>query len=387
MNKDDTMGNGLFGNCMPQPREIDSSDLEDADHKGLRVDKEFALERKAAVAAVAKACMVCQRAQATLVSQESIEKKDQSPVTIADFAAQALIITELTKAFDYPFIAEEDSADLQENAEMRARVLELVKMVLPYMEEEPLLEAINKGDTTKVSPETKLWWTLDPVDGTMGFLRNGQYAVALALMKDNEPVLGVLGCPSLPRKSLGPEADSKDSDKARELLGEDQVGVILVAVRGQGAYIRGVDAADAEETRIEVSDVSEASRGVFTESFVSSHSSHDAGADIAKKLNMTAPSVRIDSQCKYAIVARGDVSAYVRVSGGTYQEKIWDHAGGVVIVQEAGGRVTDLLGNPLDFSQGRTLSRNRGIVASNGQVHSAILAAIKEVDPLGLNKL
>ena len=64
-------------------------------------------------------------------------------------------------------------------------------------------------------------WALDPIDGTKGFLRGGQYAVCLALIKDGEPVLGVVGCPNLP-------VDYTSADAER--------GVIFVAVKGQGAF-------------------------------------------------------------------------------------------------------------------------------------------------------
>ena len=63
----------------------------------------------------------------------------------------------------------------------------------------------------------------------------------------------------------------------------------------------------------------------------------------------------------------------------SYEEKIWDHAAGMIIVEEAGGRVTDLFGKPLDFSRGRTLDNNQGIVATNGLVHERMLEAVKSV--------
>jgi len=336
---------------------------------------EFAVQRKLAVQAVAKACFLCQKVQERLVSEETIEKKDNSPVTIADYASQALIIAELSKAFpEYPFIAEEDTKDLRENNNLRARVLEQVKTVFPYMDEETLLATIDKGETAEISENTKYWWTLDPIDGTMGFLRRGQYAVALALMEGDEPVIGVLGCPSLPQRPL-------THDSTEQTVGEDNVGCILVAVRNQGAWIRGLDS--KEEKKISVALVDNPAEAVFTESFVSSHSSHDAGADVAKHLGLVSAPIRIDSQCKYAIVARGDAAAYLRFSSGSYQEKIWDHAPGVLLVKEAGGTVCDLNGQPLDFSFGRTLCKNKGIVATNGKLHDAILGAIKAVDPLG----
>ena len=57
-----------------------------------------------------------------------------------------------------------------------------------------ILDNIDHGN----GEPADLFWTLDPIDGTKGFLRGDQYAVALALIKEGKPVLGVLGCPNLP---------------------------------------------------------------------------------------------------------------------------------------------------------------------------------------------
>jgi len=71
----------------------------------------------------------------------------------------------------------------------------------------------------------------------------------------------------------------------------------------------------------------------------------------------------MDSQAKYGALARGDASLYLRVptrfSGGmVYEEKIWDHASGWLLVKEAGGEVGDCWGRDLDFGRGRTLKGN-----------------------------
>jgi 3'(2'), 5'-bisphosphate nucleotidase len=87
----------------------------------------------------------------------------------------------------------------------------------------------------------------------------------------------------------------------------------------------------------------------------------------------------MDSQCKYGLVARGDASLYLRIPAQNfYVEAIWDHAAGSIIVEEAGGRVTDLQGKVLDFSTGRKLAKNRGIIATNGQFHDQVLEAVRE---------
>ena len=90
--------------------------------------------------------------------------------------------------------------------------------------------------------------------------------------------------------------------------------------------------------------------------------------------------VRMDSQAKYAMVGGGEADVYLRLPTRTgYYEKVWDHAGGVLIVQEAGGTVTDLYGKPLDFSHGRELRQNRGVIATNGSLHAAVLEAAQAV--------
>lgn len=92
---------------------------------------------------------------------------------------------------------------------------------------------------------------------------------------------------------------------------------------------------------------------------------------------MTAPPLRMDSQVKYGLLSRGDASIFMRFPPAAYREKIWDHCAGFVIVEEAGGRVTDAGGARLDFSKGRWLELDRGIVAAPPGVHAALLRAVE----------
>ena len=66
---------------------------------------------------------------------------------------------------------------------------------------------------------------------------------------------------------------------------------------------------------------------------------------------------------------------------GDPSEQIWDQAAGALLVEEAGGRVTDLEGRPLDFGVGRRLDRNFGVLATNGRLHDAALATLRRVSP------
>jgi len=352
--------------CLPQSEATNESNQTAGAAKGKMVP-EYSQERAAALKAVEKACRLCMKVQAELVNEETINKKDKSPVTVADFAAQALIIHELTRQFpEYPFIAEEDSATLKSQPGTKDKVVESVKQFLPEITEDQIMTAIDKGNNESVT--AKRWWTLDPIDGTIGFLRRGQYAVALALMEDNEPILGILGCPSL-------QVDMKDPESA--------TGCILVGLKGQGAFQRTLD--DTAESPISVSQERDPAQAVFTESIT--HQSK-LNQDICNLLGVKTEPCRIDSQCKYATIARGDSAIYLRLSlrDPNYREKIWDHAAGVAIVREAGGDVCDFSGKKLDFSKGRALVDNVGICCTNNALHFAVLGAIQRVDPLGRNK-
>jgi 3'(2'), 5'-bisphosphate nucleotidase len=324
-------------------------------------------ERETAVRAVLRACRLCQRVQQALVSEETLAKKDRSPVTVADFGAQAVVHMELARAFpDDPIVAEEDAADLRapENAALRARVVEHVRAGAPEADEAEILAAIDRGGHPG-GPKGR-FWTLDPIDGTKGFLRGEQYAVALALIEDGEVVLGVLGCPNLPLRSEAPEGETS---------------ALFAAARGAGATMRSLAGpGEPEEAPVRVSGIADPARASFCESVESGHSAQGDSARVAALLGVTAPPVRMDSQAKYAAVARGDAAIYLRLpTRAGYEERIWDHAAGWIVITEAGGRVTDVTGRPLDFSAGRTLARNRGVVATNGALHEQVVAAVRQV--------
>ncbi|KAJ2811782.1 3'(2'),5'-bisphosphate nucleotidase, partial [Coemansia furcata] len=315
----------------------------------------LAKERAVAIEAVERASQVCQAVFRRLITAETLTKKDKSPVTVADFGAQAVVNHILERHFpNDPVVGEEDSKDLQDEdgRVLREKVTELI------------LRAIDRGQYA--GGPLGRHWTLDPIDGTKGFLRGEQFAVCLALIVDGQVELGVVGCPNLPYDMSKPDGER---------------GVLMVAVKGQGAFQRklSTDSAD-KETPVHVSNVHCTSDAIFCESVEAQHSDHSTNANIAQLLGITKPSVRMDSQCKYASVARGDAEIYLRLPvSETYVEKIWDHASGNIIIHEAGGRVSDINGKPLDFSIGRTLSANKGVVAASAEIFDKVISAVQTV--------
>jgi 3'(2'), 5'-bisphosphate nucleotidase len=325
----------------------------------------FTSEKEAAVRAVISAAGLCSRVQAALSCNDSIQKDDRSPVTIADFGAQAVVNTVLMAEFpDDPVVGEEDAATLREpeNGQLLQKILDQYIQYVPGGTSEELFSAIDHG-TAAPDPAGR-FWTLDPIDGTKGFLRGDQYAIALGLIENGTVVLGILGCPNLPLNAAEPDRKK---------------GCVFIAVRGQGTVMRAID--DPEETPVRVDTITDPARAVFCESVESAHTSHGRSAQVAEILNVTAEPFRIDSQCKYAAVARGDASIYMRLpSKKGYQEKIWDHAAGSIVVEEAGGTVSDTHGKALDFSLGKTLAGNAGIIATNGALHERVISALNKTE-------
>lgn len=318
----------------------------------------------------------------------TVDKNDKSPVTIGDFGAQALIIAALRHNFpEDEIVAEEEAAQLQENDELKNTIWELVKGTTLDDEEseasllggaikdaDQMLELLDRGQS-KGGNKGRIW-TIDPIDGTKGFLRGGQYAVCLGLMEDGDVKVGVLGCPNLPVDDQAPLTADIGSDQTSE-----GHGVLFSAILGQGATSRALTTgALASSKPISMKPVSNLADATFCESVEAGHSAHGDQANIASKLGITKASVRMDSQAKYGSIARGAGDIYLRLPvKATYQEKIWDHAAGDLIVREAGGEVTDIHGKRLDFGVGRTLANNKGVVAAPKAAHAEVLSVVQEV--------
>tara|TARA_R110002003_G_scaffold25_1_gene1151 strand:- start:2555 stop:3808 length:1254 start_codon:yes stop_codon:yes gene_type:complete len=318
----------------------------------------------------------------------TLTKSDSSPVTIGDLGAQALIIASIKHAFpEDEVVGEEDADELRKDEQERTLVWDLVqaaklddrsaedKIGGPIKSVDDMLAALDSGRSNGGNKGRV--WALDPIDGTKGFLRGGQYAVCLALMVDGVPTVGVIGCPNLPiddqaplDSSIGADADDKDGK-----------GVLFGAVKGAGATSRPLSKGTLQEPKkIAMKAVPDVSQASFCESVEAGHSSHGDNAAIASKLGITKPSVRMDSQAKYASIARGAGDIYLRLPVNLkYEEKIWDHAAGVVLVQEAGGEVSDAWGKPLNFGIGRTLKENKGVVAAPKEIFPRVIEVVKEV--------
>jgi 3'(2'), 5'-bisphosphate nucleotidase len=314
-----------------------------------------------ALLAVRRAAELCRVIQGEMVTP-AISKSDHSPVTVADYASQAVVAKLLVEHYPHDaLVAEEDSQVLRDagRANTLSAVTGYVRRVFKGISTDQVCRWIDHG----AGGPGDRFWTCDPIDGTKGFLRGDQYVVALALIANGEVVVAALGCPNL---SAGMKADVNGSGSA------------VIAVRGEGAWSMPLH--DGSPNRLHVSSVGTPHEARVLRSFESGHTDSAKIASLLETLGIKADPVLMDSQAKYALLAAGSGELLFRLLSPArpdYREKIWDQAAGSLIVEEAGGRVTDLRGKALDFTQGRQLEGNFGVLASNGCLHQAALDAIR----------
>ncbi|KAK6230491.1 hypothetical protein QUC31_002009 [Theobroma cacao] len=372
--------------------------MEEGDKYGKELDL--------AVRIVHMACSLCQKVQQRLVSssaEQVLAKDDDSPVTIADWSVQATVswlLSEFLEGQNVSIVAEEDVQTLSKS-DAAVLLAAVVNTVNECLAEAPkyglqcpkdalgtskILEAISRCNST--GGPTGRHWVLDPVDGTLGFVRGDQYAVALALIEEGKLVLGVLGCPNYPmKKELLNYNHQRHQTMPKSLPPSDiwEKGCVMYARRGSGqAWMQPLIHGDTKfewpnsARLMQVSPVDDPSLATFCEPVEKANSNHSFTAGLANSMGLKKKPMRVHSMVKYAAIARGDAEIFIKFARSGYKEKIWDHAAGVVIIEEAGGVVTDAGGRPLDFSRGLYLEGlDRGIIACSGlTLHDKIIGAV-----------
>jgi 3'(2'), 5'-bisphosphate nucleotidase len=189
--------------------------------------------------------------------------------------------------------------------------------------------------------EKKRVWIIDPLDGTNGFIaRNGDFAVQIGLALEGESVLGVVYQP-LP-------------------------DVLQWAVRGRGAWMKR---AGFETVTARVSEESDIGRMRLAASRTHRSPRMDR---VVRALGVREEVRRGSVGVKVGLIVERQCDLYVHLSGRTKQ---WDTCAPEIILTEAGGRFTDLFGNPLKYNALDLQNRN-GIVATNGAAHQRVIESL-----------
>ena len=284
------------------------------------------------------------------------EKAGAEPVTIADYGAQAILCRAVSLAFPQDAIiaeegAEQFSALISETDQ--AEIAALIGVVLG--EPVTVAQVIGWLDYGQ-SRQAERTWVIDPIDGTKGFIQMRHYAVAIGLLIDQQVRGGVMATPGYLGK--GAIFFTRDGRAWVETLSGEGIRQIHASQRTDPASL------------------------IALESFEKSHASQELMAEVRQLAGYgTATISRIDSQEKYAQVAAGDADMYLRLPRitSTRPHSSWDHAAGVGLVQAAGGIVSDVDGSPLDFSHGKTLAANKGMIVANPKIHARLVEAAMAV--------
>lgn len=317
-----------------------------------------------------------QLSQSLVASDDTgvVEKEDLSPVTVADFAIQALLTAAVKHAFPGDrCVGEEDASSLRASETLLERVWGLVRHVRPGplpASREQMCDLIDEA--AAISPGGQLsgrTWVFDPIDGTKTYLRGELYAINVALLVDGGQALGAVGCPNLPLDARDP-VRNRDVDPAGQ-------GCIVFAVKGHGAYVRPrrLPHLAASPRR----DGSDAIRLVGCVGLL------DSGLDgvheaVAERLGATSPGCDlVPWVLRWAFLALGLANATVWV----YRRrdrfaKAWDHAGAMLLFEETGGKITDVHGKPINLAAGRTMTANVGFVAAPEALQGRVLDAVHQ---------
>ena len=204
--------------------------------------------------------------------------------------------------------------------ESEKKIVEILKTKFPehnIFSEEKIRE--NNG--------SKYTWYIDPLDGTSNFTRNiPLFGISIGLIKNNQSILGVLYFPAL--------------------------NLLLKAEKGKGAF--------ANDKKISVSNRE------INKSLYYSGGKFKGHIQLKKNICEKISLVKIidASSYEFAQIAMGDAELYV------LESIPHDVAAGVIIVQEAGGKVTDYEGSEWNL-------QSKGIVASNKVIHNEVIKLLK----------
>ncbi len=320
----------------------------------------------------------------------TLSKDDKSPVTMGDFGAQALIISALQASFPRDeIVAEEEASELREDGALRDAVWDYVRLTQlddaaaesvlggPVKSVDAMLSLVDMGNG-KGGKAGRIW-VIDPIDGTKGFLRGGQYAVCLALLVDGDVKVGVLGCPNLPVDDSAPltvDIGANQTDEGR--------GVIFSARAGHGATSRPLGTgALADGHAISVKPLENMADASFCES-VEGRPLEPGGGGQHR------------GEARHHQAKRPDgLAGQVRLRGPRRRRHLLPPARVRRVPGEdlgprsrrphrPGGRRPGHrhAGQTAGLHHGRTLAENKGVVAGPAAVHGQVLRAVQEV--LGL---
>jgi 3'(2'), 5'-bisphosphate nucleotidase len=205
-----------------------------------------------------------------------------------------------------------------------------------------ILSEEEPDDQKKRLSSSRVWF-IDPIDGTAGFVKkDGDFAVQIGLAERGEPVLGVV---------LLPFHD-----------------VLYHAVKGRGAFSRS----DGADTQLHTS-----KRTDYREMHIATSRNHRSKitSQIRSDFGLAGEVQRGSVGLKIGLISEQVCDLYIHPSPRT---KFWDTCGPQIILEEAGGKLTDVFGYPIRYDTADVQNHN-GLLASNGVVHDRTVRRLRPI--------
>lgn len=306
---------------------------------------------------------------------------------VADISAQIIINHRIKSIFpNVTIIGEEDLTEISDSIHSKIqKILETFNLEIDLSSKESMENILRSKEIDK---EAKRYWTVDPIDGTKGFIRGDQYAICIALIDraTELPLISALGCPNLNLNDI----NNNEKEKGILMISVASIGNFTCKI---GEDLASLKAVPRVELQTDLSNV------IFAGAFVSSHTNPLEIDGIKEKFHNDIPMIRMDSQAKYGLLGLNRAHVYYRRHASKdssvrqnwqcdYTEAIWDNAPGYLFVKEAGGWVTDFDGNDLKFPPKKHFKVVGGILASmlTWELHQKLIKVVKERNPLVLKE-
>ena len=204
-----------------------------------------------------------------------------------------------------------------------------------------ILSEEDIDDQSRLSKD--MIWIVDPLDGTSDFIdKTGEFTVMIALIQNKKPILGVIAWPT---------------EK-----------ILFVAQKNCGAFRYS----DNKWDKISVTKIDELPK---CRTVGSRHHLSEKEKEFIKKIGIE-DFTSIGSSLKVGKISSGQAEAYITT---TNKMKEWDTAASYCIVSEAGGKMTDMLGNELTYNNKNVYHQN-GILVTNGLIHDKIVEEFKKLE-------
>lgn len=314
-----------------------------------------------------------------------VSKDDLSPVTVADFAIQALLTSTLHAHFpEDKFVGEESASELRSNAALLDRVWGALQHTESQREDgtgslvrfpespEQVCEVIDWCGFGTPDVGGRIW-VFDPIDGTENFVKGLVYAINIALLKDGKQLLSAVGCPNMSMDVQFPASDNS--------LDPEEEGGIIFGVRGHGAFTRKLQGSSGEVPTRRLPRHADTASQLRSVTAVNTSGLVNAHKAVASRLDVEFPgSILLPWVIRWILLALnvGNTTFWAYKTRSRLA-KIWDHAGAMLLFEEVGGKVTDVDGKDIDWIAGRKMVANYGIVAAPSNLHGRVLETLQDV--------